>query len=145
MKLVIGSDHVGIDMKKQFVSWLESHGHEVEDVGPYTCDRVHYPDYGFKVAKAVSESEYDRGILICGTGVGMSLAANKVDGIRAVVCTEPYSALMSRAHNDANVLCLGARVIGSELAEMILKTWMTTEFEGGRHQTRVDMINNYAK
>lgn len=102
-----------------------------------------YPEAAFKVAKAVSHGHCNFGVLICGTGVGMSLAANKVRGIRAVVCSEPYSAKMARQHNDANILCLGARVVGPDLARMILDIWLSEPFEGGRHQNRVDMINNY--
>ena len=142
MKIIIGSDHVGIEMKALFVDLLTQQGHEVVDIGPSTTESVHYPEFGFKVASEVSQQHFDRGILICGTGVGMSLVANKVDGVRADVCSEPYSAYMSRAHNNANILCVGARVIGLSMAEMILNEWISTDFEGGRHQVRLDMIQD---
>ncbi len=140
MKIGFGNDHAGVDMKKEIIEFLESMGHEVVNYGTdekVSCD---YPIYGEKVARAVASGEVDRGILICGTGLGISLAANKVHGIRAVVCSEPATARLSRLHNDANVLAFGARIIGVELAKMIVETWMNTEFEGGRHQRRVDLI-----
>lgn len=140
MKLAIGCDHVALDLKKEIIEYVESLGHEIEDLGPFTDERTDYPIYGQKVAKAVVNKEYDRGILICGTGVGISIAANKVKGIRAVCCSEPYSAKLSREHNDSNILAFGARVIGSELAKMIVKEWLDAEYEGGRHQRRVDML-----
>ncbi|MDO4604349.1 ribose 5-phosphate isomerase B [Helcococcus sueciensis] len=140
MKLAIGCDHVALDLKKEIIEYVESLGHEIEDLGPFTDERTDYPIYGQKVAKAVANKEYDRGILICGTGVGISIAANKVKGIRAVCCSEPYSAKLSREHNDSNILAFGARVIGSELAKMIVKEWLDAEYEGGRHQRRIDML-----
>lgn len=140
MKLAIGCDHVALDLKKEIIEYVESLGHEIEDLGPFTDERTDYPIYGQKVAKAVANKKYDRGILICGTGVGISIAANKVKGIRAVCCSEPYSAKLSREHNDSNILAFGARVIGSELAKMIVKEWLDAEYEGGRHQRRVDML-----
>lgn len=140
MKLAIGCDHVALDLKKEILEYVESLGHEIEDLGPFTDERTDYPIYGQKVAKAVANKKYDRGILICGTGVGISIAANKVKGIRAVCCSEPYSAKLSREHNDSNILAFGARVIGSELAKMIVKEWLDAEYEGGRHQRRVDML-----
>ncbi|WP_200813129.1 ribose 5-phosphate isomerase B [Helcococcus massiliensis] len=140
MRLAIGCDHVALDLKKEIIEYVESLGHEIEDLGPFTDERTDYPIYGQKVAKAVANKEYDRGILICGTGVGISIAANKVKGIRAVCCSEPYSAKLSRQHNDSNILAFGARVIGPELAKMIVKEWLDAEYEGGRHQRRVDML-----
>ena len=140
MKLAIGCDHFALDLKKEIIEYVESLGHEIEDLGPFTDERTDYPIYGQKVAKAVANKEYDRGILICGTGVGISIAANKVKGIRAVCCSEPYSAKLSREHNDSNILAFGARVIGSELAKMIVKEWLDAEYEGGRHQSRIDML-----
>ena len=140
MKLAIGCDHVALDLKKEIIEYVESLGHEIEDLGPFTDERTDYPIYGQKVAKEVANKEYDRGILICGTGVGISIAANKVKGIRAVCCSEPYSAKLSREHNDSNILAFGARVIGSELAKMIVKEWLDAEYEGGRHQRRIDML-----
>ena len=141
MRLAIGCDHVALDLKKEIIEYVESLGHEIEDLGPFTDERTDYPIYGQKVAKAVANKEYDRGILICGTGVGISIAANKVKGIRAVCCSEPYSAKLSRQHNDSNILAFGARVIGPELAKMIVKEWLDAEYEGGRHQRRVDMLS----
>ena len=127
-------------MKLQIKEFLEEMGHEVIDYGTHTEERCDYPVYGEKVARAVAEGEVDQGILICGTGVGISLAANKVKGIRCVVCSEPYSARLSKQHNNTNILAFGARVIGIEMAKMIVTEWLNAEFEGGRHQERVDMI-----
>ena len=140
MKLAIGSDHVGLELKPIIIDYLKELGHEVEDFGPYTSERADYPVYGQKVAEEVVKGNFNLGILICGTGVGISIAANKVKGIRAVVCSEPYSAKLSREHNNTNILAFGARVIGSELAKMIVKEWLDAEFEGGRHANRVEMI-----
>jgi ribose 5-phosphate isomerase B len=140
MKIAIGSDHVGYELKRQIIEHLVQKGIEVKDFGSYSTERCDYPVYGYKVAKAVASGEYERGILICGTGVGISLSANKVKGIRAVVCSEPYSAQLSRRHNNTNILAMGARVVGSELARMIVDCWLEAEFEGGRHQKRIDMI-----
>ena len=145
MIIAIGNDHVALDMKKEISEYLKSLGHEVIDLGAYTSERCDYPVYGEAVARAVADGKADRGIAICGTGVGISLAANKVKGIRAVVCSEPYSATLSRAHNNTNVLCFGARVIGSELAKMIVKGFLETEFEGGRHARRVAMLDEIEK
>ena len=197
MKIGIGNDHSALELKAEIIEFLKEKGHEVVDYGTYTTDSCDYPVYGEKVARAVvagevekgilicgtglgislaankvkgiracvcSEpftakmsrahndcnvlafgarvvgGEVEKGILICGTGLGISLAANKVKGIRACVCSEPFTAKMSRAHNDCNVLAFGARVVGGELAKMIVDTWINTEFEGGRHQRRVDLL-----
>lgn len=140
MKIGIGNDHSSVEMKQEIAIFLEELGYEVVNYGTDTLESCNYPEYGEIVAKAVTAGEVDLGILICGTGVGISLAANKVQGIRAVVCSEPYSARLSRQHNNTNILAFGARVIGSELAKMIIEEWLNAEFEGGRHQTRVDMI-----
>jgi len=140
MKIGIGNDHAAVDMKKEVVEFLKEKGYEVVNFGTDTKESCHYPEYGRKVAEAVAAKEVDLGILICGTGVGISLAANKVKGIRAVVCSEPYSAKLSRQHNNTNVLAFGARVVGSELAKMIIEEWLDAEFMGGRHQDRIDMI-----
>ena len=142
MKLAIGNDHAGVEMKKEIKEYLESKGYEVIDVGTNSTESFHYPISGYKVAKMVVNKEADAGILICGTGVGISLAANKVKGIRCVVCSEPFSAKLSRNHNDSNVLSLGSRVVGSELAKMILDVWLESAFEGGRHQSRVDLVTD---
>ena len=140
MKIGIGNDHVGYEMKLEIKEYLEAQGHEVVDFGADSAERSDYPIYGEKVARAVVSGEVDRGVLICGTGVGISLAANKVKGIRACVCSEPYSAKLSRMHNDSNIIAFGARVIGIEMAKMIVSEWLNAEFEGGRHARRVDLI-----
>ncbi|MCL2571176.1 MAG: ribose 5-phosphate isomerase B [Defluviitaleaceae bacterium] len=140
MKIVMGSDHTGFHMKKELAAFITNLGHEVEDVGTYNEEKAEYPTYGQAAAKKVADNKADRAILICGTGFGISLAANSVRGVRCVNCTEPYTALLSRLHNNANALAIGARVIGIELAKMIVETWLNAEFEGGRHATRVDMI-----
>lgn len=140
MKLAIGSDHVGIELKPTIIEYLEELGHEVVDFGPNSTERTDYPVYGKKVAEEVAAGNFDNGILICGTGVGISISANKVKGIRAVVCSEPYSAKLSKEHNNTNILAFGSRVIGSELAKMIVKDWLEAEFEGERHAKRVEMI-----
>lgn len=140
MKIAIGSDHVGLELKPAIVDYLQELGHEVKDFGPHSTERTDYPKYGKMVAESVASNQVDGGILICGTGVGISIAANKVKGIRAVVCSEPYSAQLSKQHNNTNILAFGSRVIGSELAKMIVKAWLDAEFEGGRHAKRVNMI-----
>ena len=140
MKLAIGNDHVAVEMKNEIMAHLESRGSEVINVGTDTPDRFNYPVSGYKVAKMVANGEVDGGVLICGTGVGISLAANKVKGIRACVCSEPYTARLSKQHNNANIIAFGARVIGVELAKMIVDEWLDAEFQGGRHAERVKMI-----
>ena len=140
MRIGIGNDHAAVDMKNEIVNYLQEKGYEVVNYGTNTYESCHYPEYGKKVGDAVASGDVDLGILICGTGVGISLAANKVKGVRAVVCSEPYSAKLSRQHNNTNVLAFGARVIGIEMAKMIIDEWLNAEFLGGRHQTRVDMI-----
>lgn len=140
MKIGIGNDHAAVELKNEIVAHLQERGCEVVNFGTDTHESCNYPEYGEKVGRAVASGEVDLGILICGTGVGISLAANKVEGIRAVVCSEPYSAKLSREHNNTNVLAFGARVVGSEMAKMIVDEWLDAEFLGGRHQTRVDMI-----
>lgn len=145
MKIAIGSDHVGYGLKLHIIEYLKGKGYELLDFGADSEERTDYPIYGVRVAKAVRDGEADFGILICGTGVGISLAANKVDGIRAVVCSEPYSAKLSRQHNNTNIVAFGARVIGSATAEMIVDEFLTAEFEGGRHQKRVDMLTQIEK
>ena len=141
MKIAIGNDHVAVEMKNQISEYLISLGHEVINYGTDTEERCDYPVYGEAVARAVVKGEAERGIVICGTGVGISLAANRVRGVRAVVCSEPYSAALSREHNNTNVLAFGARVIGIELAKLIVKSWLDAEFEGGRHEKRVKMLD----
>lgn len=140
MKIVIGNDHAAYEMKNVIKAHLESKGIEVMNVGCDSDARVDYPDYAEKIGNAVVNGEADLGIAICGTGVGMSIAANKIKGVRAVCCSEPYSAKLSRMHNNANVLCFGARVVGEELAKMIVDEWLAAEFLGGRHADRVEKI-----
>jgi len=140
VKIAIGCDHGGIDLKNTVVSVLTELGHEVDDQGCNSTDSVDYPNFARSVSSLVKEGKCQFGVLICGTGIGMSMAANRIPGIRAALCHEMFSARMSREHNDANVLCLGARVIGSGLAAEIVRTWMSTEFAGGRHQSRIDMF-----
>lgn len=140
MKLAIGNDHVAIEMKNDIRAHLEARGVEVTDVGTDSPERFNYPISGYKVAKLVASGEVDGGVLICGTGVGISLAANKVHGIRACVCSDPYTARLSKQHNNTNIIAFGARVIGIETAKMIVDEWLDARFEGGRHQTRIDML-----
>lgn len=145
MKYYIAADHAGIDIKAYVKELFEERGHTVEDLGPFSKDRVDYPDYASKVCKKVLENEGTMGILICGSGIGMSMAANKFDGIRAALCHNEYSARMARKHNDANVLCLGERVSGEGMIEAIIKAWDKAEFEEGRHTQRVEKINALSK
>ena len=140
MKIVIGNDHAGVGLKNTIKAFLEEKGYEVINVGTDTTESVDYPVYGEKVGRCVADGKADLGIAICGTGLGISLAANKVRGIRACVCSEPYTAVMSRRHNNCNVLCFGARVVGEDLAKMIVEEWLNAKFEGGHHQRRVDLI-----
>lgn len=140
-KIAIGVDHGGFDMKDEIVNHLREQGYEVVDFGITEKVAVDYPVIAQKVALAVSSGEYTLGILICGTGIGMSLAANRVKGIRAAACSEVYSAKLTRLHNNSNILCLGGRVIGPETAKMMVDAFVTTEFEGGRHQRRIDLID----
>ena len=141
MTVGIGNDHSALELKAEIIEFLNQKGHEVIDYGTNSEESCDYPIYGEIVANAVAKGEVDRGILICGTGLGISLAANKVKGIRAAVCSEPFTAKMSREHNDCNILAFGARVVGAELAKMTVDVWMSTEFSGAeRHVNRVNMI-----
>lgn len=141
MKIGIGNDHAAVELKNIISEHLKERGCEVVNFGTDTSESFDYPIAGYKVGKAVANGDVDLGILICGTGVGISLAANKVEGVRAVVCSEPFSAKLSRMHNNTNVLAFGARVVGSELAKMIVDEWLDAEFEGGRHERRVNLLN----
>lgn len=141
MKIAIGNDHAAVELKNIIKEHLESKGYEVINVGTDTNDSCDYPVYGEKVGRLVASGEADAGVLICGTGVGISIAANKVKGVRACVCSEPYTAKLSKMHNNSNIIAFGARVVGSEMAKMITDTWLETEYEGGRHQRRVDMLD----
>lgn len=138
--IAIGNDHVAYDMKLEIIEYFKSKGLEYLDCGANTKDQVDYTDFGYAVAKLVSQGKCDRGVLICGSGVGISISANKVNGIRCVVCSEPYSAKLSRQHNNTNILAIGSRVVGIGLAKMILDEWLEAEYEGGRHQKRIDKI-----
>lgn len=145
MKIAIGCDHVGYLLKPTIIEYVKELGYELIDVGTFSDERTDYPIYGEKVGNLVAGGEADLGIVICGTGVGISLAANKVNGIRAVVCSEPYSAKLSREHNNTNVLAFGSRVIGSELAKMIVQAWLDAKPEEGRHARRVSMLAEIEK
>ena len=141
MKIVIANDHAAVELKKTIASYIEELGHEVINIGTDTSDSCNYPEFGEKAARMVASKEVDLGVLICGTGVGISLAANKVKGIRCGVCSEATTARLIRQHNDANMISFGARIVGDELAKDIVKAFLEAEFMGGRHATRVDMIS----
>lgn len=145
MKIAIAADHGGFELKDSMVEYIKSLGNEVMDLGTNSADSVDYPDYAKKVCEEIQQGNSDLGILICGTGIGMSLAANKFEGIRAACVSDVYSAKMCRNHNNANVLCIGARVVGDEVAKLIIKTFLENEFEAGRHQRRVDKIMAFEK
>ena len=138
--LAIASDHGGFALKQEIMAHLKETGVAYADLGTYSEESVDYPVYAAKLGKAVAAGEYERGILICGTGIGISIAANKIDGIRCALCSDCYSAEMCRRHNNANVLAMGGRTLGAELAKKIVDTYLHTEFEGGRHERRVNMI-----
>ena len=140
MKIAMGNDHTAVELKNIIKEFVTEKGCEVLDLGTNSSESCDYPVYGEKVGRAVASGEADLGIVICGTGVGISLAANKVKGVRACVCSEPYTAKLSKMHNNSNVLAFGARVVGSEMAKMITEEWLNAEYEGGRHQRRVDML-----
>ena len=142
MKIVIGADHAGFELKENLKAFLVARGDEVEDVGTYSAESVDYPDYGKKVAEGVSSGAFERGMIVCGSGIGMAITANKLPGVRAAVANDEESARLGRLHNDVNVLSLGARLISSETAGKIATIWLTTDFEGGRHQRRLDKITD---
>lgn len=149
MKIIIGSDHGGIKLKEVIVNYLRKKGIDINDIGPFMTESVDYPNYAVKVGNKVANKEVDLGILCCGTGIGMSIAANKIHGVRASVVSDCFSAKATKAHNDSNVLCLGERIIGEGLALEIVDIWLTTEFEGGeRHVRRLkkvtEMESNYS-
>jgi ribose 5-phosphate isomerase B len=139
--IIIGSDHAAYQMKETIKSYLESEGFTIEDAGALGTDSVDYPDFGIKVASTISSGKHKRGILMCGTGLGMSMVANRFPGVRAALCGDIFSAVMSRRHNDANILVMGGRVIGDVLAKEVVKAWLKTEFEGGRHKNRLDKFD----
>ena len=140
MKIALGSDHGGFALKQDIIKYLESKGIEYNDFGTYSTDSCDYPTFGEAAAKAVASGECDRGIVICTTGIGISISANKVKGIRCALCSEPLSAEMTRRHNDANMLAMGGGMINKNMAERIVEVFLNTEFEGGRHQRRIDII-----
>jgi ribose 5-phosphate isomerase B len=145
MKIAIGSDHRGYEAKRRLLEFLKQFGHVVIDVGTAGPQSVDYPDFAFQVASRVSSGEAERGILICGTSIGMCIAANKVKGVRAAPCHDSITAEMSRRHNDANVLCLSADLLGEELIDRMVRIWLETDFEGGRHARRVEKISKIEK
>jgi len=142
MKVIIGGDHAGFTMKTQIKTLLENLGHGVEDVGCHSEDSVDYPVYGKAVAAGVASGEFPKGILVCGSGLGMSMIANRFVGVRAALCNDLYSAVLSRQHNDANLLVMGGRLIGADLAGEIVSTWLETGFDGGRHQGRIAQLDD---
>lgn len=143
MKIAIGSDHAGFKLKEAIKSFLKENGIDFFDFGTFSLESVDYPDYAIRVAEAVSKSEYDFGILICGTGIGMSITANKVKGIRAALCNDLFTAAKSREHNNANILCLGGRILGEDLAKEIVKIFISTKYSSGRHEERIRKISEY--
>jgi ribose 5-phosphate isomerase B len=141
MKIALGCDHGGYELKEKILAFLKDMNHQVEDLGTHGPESVDYPQYAAKVARAVTSGEVERGILICGSGIGMSITANRFPGIRAALVSEPFSAKMSRRHNDSNILCLGGRFIGQDLAAEIIKVWLDEPFDGGRHERRIELID----
>ncbi len=145
MKIAIGNDHAAVEMKNEIMAYVKELGHEVVNYGTDTNDSCNYPDFGEKVGHAVVDGDADCGILICGTGVGISIAANKVAGVRAAVCSDVTTAHLVKEHNNANIIAFGARIVGTETAKDIVKAYLDAEFLGGRHQTRIDMIHEIEK
>ncbi len=141
MRIAIGSDHRGFEVKRRLAPLLQQLGHEVVDLGTYAEESCDYPDFAFAVAQAVGEGRVERGILVCGTGIGMCISANKVAGVRAAPCHDSITAEMSRRHNDSNIMCLSADLLGEELIDRMVRIWLETEFEGGRHARRVEKIS----
>ena len=144
MKIAIASDHAAVDMKALLSAWLREEGHDVEDLGPETDARVDYPDYGYKLAEAIARGAAERGIALCGSGIGISIAVNRNPACRAALVVEPLSAALSREHNDANVLAMGARLIGPDMAKACVTAFLTTDFAGGRHEGRVVKLSQSA-
>lgn len=145
MKIAIGNDHAAVNLKKEIMEYVQSLGHEVTNFGTDSTESCHYPEFGEKVGMAVASGEFDCGILICGTGVGISIAANKVNGVRAAVCSDTATARLVKQHNNANIIAFGERIVGVELAKDIVKAYLEAEFLGGRHAIRVDMISEIEK
>ncbi len=145
MKIAICSDHGGFELKQTLIPYIEGLGHEVCDMGCYSTDSVDYPDFAFPMAQAVAGGAFERGIAICGTGIGVSICCNKVAGIRCALCGDVLSAELTRRHNDSNVLAMGGRIIGVETAKAIVRAWLSVEFEGGRHIARLEKIKAYSE
>ena len=145
MKIAVGSDHGGVELKEEIKKYLAQEGYEVKDFGTNSNESCDYPDYAIPVAEAVVEKEFDFGILVCGTGIGIGIAANKIPGVRAALCSDTFSAHATREHNDANILTIGQRIVGPGLALDIVKTFLNTKFEGGRHQNRINKITELEK
>lgn len=144
-RIAIGADHGGFELKEELKVFLQEMGHEVQDLGTHGQESVHYPGFAVLVARRICQGEADRGILICGTGIGMSIVANRFPGVRAALCHDLYTAIMSRKHNDANCLALGGRVLGKGLAKEMVRVWLETPFEGGRHELRLAQIRELEK
>ena len=142
MKIAIASDHAAIDLKATLREWLIEQGHEVADLGPDTADSVDYPDFGYALAGVVAEGTADRGVALCGSGIGISISVNRNPAVRCALVSEPLSAALSREHNDANVIAMGARLTGSDMAKACVTAFLETDFAGGRHQRRVDKLSN---
>ncbi len=140
MVIALGADHAGWELKEALKAWLIETGHQILDFGTHSTESVDYPDYALQVAESVASGKAERGVLVCGTGIGMAMSANKVPGVRAALCSDPFTARMSREHNDANVLTLGGRLMDGELGLEILQMWLVTAFAGGRHERRIGKI-----
>ena len=141
MRIALSADHAGYELKDQLAAWLGETGHDIIDLGTNSADSVDYPDYGARLARAVASGDADRGIAVCGSGIGISIAVNRNPGCRCAMVSEPLSASLARMHNDANAVALGARLIGLDMAKACVTAFLTTDFEGGRHQRRVDLLN----
>lgn len=142
MKIILGADHGGYELKNNIAEWLKTQGHQIKDVGTFSPESVDYPDYAKIVGEEVVKGNFDKGILVCGSGVGISIAANKVKGVRAVLCHDVVMARLSREHNDTNIIAMGGRFIAKDLAYEILNVWLNTEFSGGRHARRIEKISS---
>ena len=142
MKIALASDHAAFDLKAQLAQDLSDWGHEVLDLGPHSADRVDYPDYGYRLAQAIAAGEAERGVALCGSGIGISIAVNRHPAVRCALVNDPYSAALAREHNDANVIAMGARLIGPDMARTCLQTFLVAEFSGGRHEQRVAKLTN---
>jgi ribose 5-phosphate isomerase B len=145
MRIAIASDHAAVELKAVLADWLRDQGHEVDDLGPYDAQSVDYPDYGYKLADAVANGAAERGVALCGSGIGIAIAANRNPGCRCALVSEPLSATLARTHNDANAIAMGARLIGPEMAIACLQAFLSADFTGGRHQHRVDKLGHFTK